>query len=135
MPAYNGRGLAKRRKGDLEGAIADFNVALGIDPTSVLALSDRGFCKMNLGDLDGAVADFTRAAELSPENADRRNSLGIVKQLKGDLAGAIADYDRAIALRPEIPTFPRLYRELWFAAWESRRPISRRRLKLGKTVG
>src|SRR6266513_1572181 len=94
---YNSRGLAKEAKGDHDGAIADYNRAIELDPKQPRSYMNRGFAKEAKGDLDGAIADYNRANELDPKLAAADyNNRGITKEGKGDHDGAIADYNRAI---------------------------------------
>jgi tetratricopeptide (TPR) repeat protein len=53
------RGLAKQRKGDLDGAIADYTKAIELKPDLAVAYVNRGNAKQAKSDLDGAIADFT----------------------------------------------------------------------------
>jgi len=94
-------GLAKYEKGDLDGAIADFNRAIGIDPKYAPAYNNRGAAKLIKGDLDGAIADFNRAIGINPKNALAYYNRGVGKGNKGDLEGAVADYNRAIEIDPK----------------------------------
>src|SRR5262249_6411107 len=63
---YYDSALAKHMGGDLEGAIADYNRAVELNPKLARAYRDRGNVKRMKGDLDGAVADCTKAIELHP---------------------------------------------------------------------
>jgi tetratricopeptide (TPR) repeat protein len=99
--AYYNRGAAKIEKGDLDGAIADFNRKIELNPKDARAYYNRGIAKQAKGDLDGAIADFSRAIEFDPKYAIAYNNRGIAKDDKGDLDGAIADYSRAIELDPK----------------------------------
>jgi tetratricopeptide (TPR) repeat protein len=93
---YCNRGIARQKKGDLDGALADYNRAIKLDPHDATAYDNRGLAKMAKGDLDGALADYDRAVQISPRNFKIRASRGLVRQRKGDLDGALADYDMAI---------------------------------------
>lgn len=92
---------AKQAKGDLDGAISDYNSAIELDPKNPYAYYNRGLAKAAKGDVEGAVADYNRTIELNPKFPPAYNSRGNVKQAKGDLDGAMADYNRAIELDPE----------------------------------
>ncbi len=95
---YNDRGLAKHRKGDLDGAMADYNHAIELDPQYAIAYNNRGNIKLAKGDLNGAMADYNHAIELNPNIALAYNNRGLVKFREGDFDGAIREYNRAIQL-------------------------------------
>src|SRR6266545_3627431 len=88
---YNNRGLAREAKGDLDGAIADFNRAIELDPKLAISYHNRGLAQKAKGDQDGAIPNY--------------NNRGITKEGKGDHDGAIADYSRAIELDPKLAIF------------------------------
>jgi len=98
---YYDRGNTKSSKGDLDGAIADYNHAIEIDPKLSAAYVERGYVKQDKGDLDGAIADYTRAIELDPNYSYAYTERGYAMQDKGDLDGAIADFSRAIEINPK----------------------------------
>jgi tetratricopeptide (TPR) repeat protein len=100
--AFNQRGISRQAKGDLDGAIEDFNQALNLDPQNVKALYQRGLANQAKGDNDSALADYSQVLGLDPKNADAFSNRGFVKQTKGDLDGAFADYSQALALNPKI---------------------------------
>ena len=62
--AYVRRGMARRGKGDLAGAIEDYEKAASIDekataknPFVAEAYANRGFIRLNALDVGGAIAD------------------------------------------------------------------------------
>jgi tetratricopeptide (TPR) repeat protein len=57
-------GNVKLRKGDLNGAMADSNQAIQLNPKFGLAYRNRGNAKKKKGDIDGAIADNNRAIQL-----------------------------------------------------------------------
>src|ERR1700737_4960485 len=59
--AYTSRGLARYRKGDVDGAIADYELAIQINPGLAAAYLNRGTARYAKGDGDGALADWNRA--------------------------------------------------------------------------
>ncbi len=88
------RGKAKARVGDLDGALADLDAALAMNPRLVEGYVERASVWQQRGDLAKARADIDRIVELAPE-------LGYVlrfaiRELQGELEGAIADIDQAL---------------------------------------
>jgi tetratricopeptide (TPR) repeat protein len=57
-------GLRKQNSGDHQGAIADYNQAIRLQPNHADAYYNRGLAKSNLGDNPGAISDFREAAKL-----------------------------------------------------------------------
>jgi tetratricopeptide (TPR) repeat protein len=99
--AYFRSGLTKRAKGDLDGALVDYNKAIELNPQYAYAYNNRGLIKQAKGDLSGAITDFDKAVELDPKDSQAYYNRGIVRRDKGDLEGAITDYDEAIKLNPQ----------------------------------
>jgi len=56
--AYLNRGLALANLDDNRGAIADYNLAINVNPNYYLAYNNRAWTKSVLGDPKGAVADY-----------------------------------------------------------------------------
>jgi len=102
--AYNDQGMAKDKKGDFDGAIADYTHAIELDPTFTGAYYNRGLAKKHKGDLDGAIADYDHVIQSNPNNPKYARAYcdrGVAKRKKGDLDGAINDYNRTIELDPK----------------------------------
>lgn len=99
---YNNSGIAKLKKGDIDGAIADCSRALKLDPKFADAYTNRGIAKVRKDDFDGAIADYSRALKLDPKFAAAYRRRGIAEQDKSDFDGAIADYDRALEFDPNL---------------------------------
>jgi tetratricopeptide (TPR) repeat protein len=95
---YNQRGLAKENKGDFDGAMAEFNQAIRLNPKNAIAYFNRGRVKETEGDLDGAIADFTQAIGFNPRYAAAFKNRGNGGRRKGDLSGANADFNQAVKL-------------------------------------
>jgi tetratricopeptide (TPR) repeat protein len=100
--AYYFGGVAKASEGDLNGAIAEFNRLIQLNPKDEIAYYNRGLLEANKGDFDIAIADFNHAIQLSPTFARAYNDRGSVKATKRDIDGAIADFNYAIQLSPRF---------------------------------
>jgi tetratricopeptide (TPR) repeat protein len=97
---YYQDGIAKKAKGDLDGAIADYTKAIELNTRYAAAYVNRGVARKTKGDLDGAIADYDRAISLNPRLKEAYNNRGLARQLKGQLDDAIADFDKALELDP-----------------------------------
>ena len=64
------RGVAKYKLDDYHGAIADYDLAIELNPDDAEAYIFRGIAKRGLGDHDGYEADRKRAIELDPTLKD-----------------------------------------------------------------
>jgi tetratricopeptide (TPR) repeat protein len=94
------RGAVYADKGDFSGAIADYNLAIALDPGNVTAYVARGNAYRDKGDLNRAIADYKLAIMLDPINAQAYNNRAIAYSLKGYLDRAMADFDQAITHDP-----------------------------------
>jgi tetratricopeptide (TPR) repeat protein len=99
---YSVRGFVRQSKGDLDGAISDYNQALGLDPRNVEATYRRGLARQAKGDFAGAIADYTQVIGLDPKQADAYSNRAFIKQGHGDTDGALADYAQALLINPKI---------------------------------
>lgn len=91
-------GMQRSKLKDYEGAIAEYDVAIQLDPTNAEAHNNRGNAYAMLEARRDAVADYTEAIRLNPEFALAYYNRGLEKQLDGDIEGAIADYKTALSL-------------------------------------
>ena len=67
-------GLAKGKKGDFEGSIADHTKAIELKP-DLAAAYNRGNAKRAKVDLDGAIADYNKAIQLQPDYENDYDSI------------------------------------------------------------
>lgn len=96
--AHYNRGVLRSRLGDLEGALADYSIALQIDPRHAFALAGRGTIDMEQERHAAALADFDRALAARPDMTLALNNRGNVRKSLGNLHGALADYNRLVEL-------------------------------------
>ena len=76
--AYTNRGVARYRKGDFEGAKADFDAALRIRPGLAYAYLNRAATRRELGDLQGALVDLDKAISVQPKLFEAYNNRGAI---------------------------------------------------------
>ena len=72
--ALANRGLARRDKGDFEGAIKDCNEAIQLKPDDPEAFYCRGNVRAKYHDLKGAMQDYSEAILLKPDFAPALNN-------------------------------------------------------------
>jgi len=98
--AYTNRGVARYRKGDFEGAKADFDAALRIRPGLAYAHLNRAATRRELGDIQGALSDLDKAISIQPKLFEAYNNRGSIRHDLGNLQGALADFNLAIKINP-----------------------------------
>ena len=93
-------GWAQHKSNGNENAIAQFNQALALNPSSVEALKGRGICYSEMGEDDLAMQDFHTWVLRAPESGDAFFHRGSMWR-KLDLVGlAISDYRYALKSTP-----------------------------------
>jgi tetratricopeptide (TPR) repeat protein len=111
--AHVGRGLALRRKGEFERAIAEYNEATRLAPEPLPPSGNlgRAWVFVDLGQPERAIADWDAAISYydkiianSPDSAQwpYAGRAGVYGN-KGELDRAIADYGESIRIRPADP--------------------------------
>lgn len=106
---YLRRGNANLRRGDLAGAVANYDKSLELNPRSAEAHFKRGQVRRTLGDLDGAIADYEVAWEIDAtlvitrDVADAYYRRGFIAANGLELDNAISDFSLAIRFNPKDP--------------------------------
>lgn len=101
--AYFLRGEIKIIMRDLEGALADTEMALRLAPkvTGVEKVySNRGVILQFNGRDDEALADFEKAIAINPNYSPPHNGRGVILQKKGKQNEALSEFNKAIELDP-----------------------------------
>ncbi len=99
---YVMRGTARAQLLDPQGAIADYDRAIGLNPRLIVAYNNRGNLRQHLGDVDGAILDFSWVLKIDPRSEIAYNNRAIIYTQIGQFSAAIADYTRAIELQPDF---------------------------------
>ena len=99
---YCRRALAYRELGKYGEAIADSNMAIGLDPRNPSGYDQRASIYRKTRQHALAIADYTKAISLDPEGArDWYHGRGEIHQELGKYDAAIADYTKALKLEPD----------------------------------
>jgi tetratricopeptide (TPR) repeat protein len=95
---HRARGSWRQKKGQLDASLADYAIAIQIEPKNVESFDYRADVYQQKGDFDRALADYDRASKLDPLYAAAHFSRGMIYEKKKDLDKARAEYNIAIAL-------------------------------------
>ncbi|MFL0742559.1 MAG: tetratricopeptide repeat protein, partial [Prochlorococcus sp.] len=83
-------GQEKYTSGDYQGAIADYDKVIEIDPKHATAYASRCAANMNLGNQQAAIADCDKAIEINPQSDMAYTNRCAVKSSTGSQQAAIA---------------------------------------------
>lgn len=81
--------------GDIDGAMAEYNLALTLDPENVNVHNSLGVCHGVRGDLDLALAAFKIALRIDPNEILSLYNAGYINLLKGAYSTALEFFQRA----------------------------------------
>ena len=101
--AYVLRGICRAELGQHVAGIADYDIAIRLNPAdsaACLAYLMRGVAKGELGQYFAAIADYDIAIRLRPGEPTAYFARGVAKSGLGQYSAAIADYDIAIRVSP-----------------------------------
>jgi tetratricopeptide (TPR) repeat protein len=94
-------GVLCAARGDLAGAAAQLDEALGLRPAFAPALQQRGVVHARQGQLPEAVSRFREALRLQPGEAETRTNLGLALARQGQYAQAVALLQAVVQQRPD----------------------------------
>ncbi len=98
--AYRARGYWKHQKGDLDAALADYDISIKMDPKHVEGYDYRADVYQDKGQLDRAIADYNMSIRINPTYAAAYYSRGRVYEKQGKIDLAVADYNSALSAPP-----------------------------------
>ncbi|HET6884220.1 MAG TPA: serine/threonine-protein kinase [Pirellulales bacterium] len=90
------------RRGDDEGALAEFRRAVRDEPQDFWANFYRGQCAYRLHRYDEALGAFSICVALAPGQAECFYNRGLASAALGQTSDALVDFDRAIKLDPTL---------------------------------
>ncbi|MGA3180115.1 MAG: tetratricopeptide repeat protein, partial [Verrucomicrobiota bacterium] len=98
--AHYNLGMDLVQKGNLAGAITQFQEALAINPADADAHYNLGNALVKYGKPEEAIPQYRKALEIKPDYVKARCNLGNALELKGDVDEAIAQYQDVLQLNP-----------------------------------
>lgn len=97
---YIKRGVNKFNSKDYQGATAEFESALKLNPNSAEANYNLGNVKLELGDTKAAVALYSKAIKASSKSIELYLNRGFAYMKMSDYKSAISDFSKAIEIKP-----------------------------------
>lgn len=93
--AYHNRGIARTYMGEYDAAIADFDMAIRVNPKAARAFTSRGIAWHARGDYERAIADYDSAIGLNPQDVLAVKNRGLARYFQGRFALAARDFAQA----------------------------------------
>ena len=91
--AHNNLGNALMEQGDLNAAIASYNIALQLKPNYPEAHNNLGVAFQEQGDLNAAIDSFNKALGLKPNYPDAHFNSSLIMLLGGDYKNGWQEYE------------------------------------------
>ncbi|MGO9246481.1 MAG: tetratricopeptide repeat protein [Verrucomicrobiia bacterium] len=99
--SHSNLGDALARTGSIEGAIAQYQRALRINPDYAQAHCALGMALAQAGKPQEAIREYEYALQLEPDFADAHVSLGVALEKLGRLEDAIRHYEEALRIKSD----------------------------------
>jgi Tetratricopeptide repeat/TPR repeat len=96
---YN-QGVLLFRSGDVDGAIAQFRLAVAQNPSDVKARDNLGVLLAQTGDSHGAIEQYQAALQIDPSNKLSHRLLARAYAQSGDIGDSIDQYEATVKLDP-----------------------------------
>jgi tetratricopeptide (TPR) repeat protein len=95
--------MAKYLNNDFDGALADYNEAIKLNPVYSTCLYNRGIVFYNGRQYEEALKDYSSAIELNSKFASCYDARGILyMDILGNDSLALMDYNQAIQINPKF---------------------------------
>ncbi|MEA5572836.1 tetratricopeptide repeat protein [Calothrix sp. UHCC 0171] len=91
----------KYQSGDYAGAIADYNLAIQMNPNNAEIYSHRGAAQAGLRKHQEAIKDYKRAIQINPLSVKDYVNRGLLYASLGAYQKAITDYNQSIKINPK----------------------------------
>ena len=88
------------RRNDAD-ALADFSMAIKLEPDKVRHYLNRGMFQLSHGNTSPAIDDFNQALKLEPKNVQAFVDRGMARVTIGEVKTAISDFNQAIESDPK----------------------------------
>lgn len=98
VEAYINRGRVRGLLDDWDGALADLDQAIKLEPDTAGLYFSRGVARIFLNDGDGALADLDQALALDPNLAEAYFARGLINRCRGRVEKSLADFRRYVEL-------------------------------------
>lgn len=97
------RGIIHMQARELDKAIADYDLAIRVDPRIAEAYVNRGIALLHRGGRDqDAIVALTKGLEMNPSRPEVAHySRAVAHELAGNTRAAYEDYQAAAALKPD----------------------------------
>ena len=99
---YINRALTRYNMQELRGAMADYDLALDIDPQNIMGHYNRGLLRAQVGDDNRAIEDFDFVLEHEPDNTFALFNRALLLIQTGDWRRAEEDLDQVLGEYPKF---------------------------------
>ncbi len=99
--AYNNRGLAFKKSGRFDEAIADFEKTIALDPSRNKAYNNLGVLYLNAGLFDKSIECFNKSIAINPKDVESYNNRGAFYAYTGQYEKALEDFSKTIELKKD----------------------------------
>lgn len=100
--AHNNLGNAFIKKGEIDGAIAEFEKALQVNANYAKSHNNLGYSLLQKGRVDDAIEEYEKAVKIDPDFADAYGNIGVALAQKGQIDEAIVEYQKALSVNPSF---------------------------------